>query len=224
MLTLRDVLKAANELGEGNRAPSLKYALWLAALSPQKSLAENSRASQVLRRYVRGSLPKRETLRRNLREARVGMLYESMLDALYWVEMLEFFGVLKAYETLPESAEGWVAWRDGLRDVVKGHGLGYKCLSFAALLFDPLGCDLVPVDRHVLARLGYKQVGSPQSRKRYTAVERQVRDERDAAGYAALPVALWHWLKWEEWRQFKHESEGREGCESHAGLSVRRYS
>jgi hypothetical protein len=152
------------------------------------------------------------------------MLYESMLDALYWVEMLEYFGVLKAYETVPESAEGWIAWRDGLREVVKGHGLGYKVLSFAALLFDPLGCELVPVDRHVLARLGYKGDGSPQTRKKYTEVETRVRDERDAAGYAKVPLALWHWLKWEEWRQAKQPDVERVGCESHGALSVRKYS
>jgi hypothetical protein len=224
-MDMHAVTFAATELGQGHKAASLKFALWIAAMSPQKDVVLNGRAARVLAGYVSGGLPQdRELVYRALKRATVGIVYATMIDALYWVEQLDNFGALKAYEQVPTDHEGWIAWRDGLRAICKGHGLGYKVISFAGLIYAPLACDLVPVDRHVMARLGYKRVGSPQTRGGYTRVEEQVRCERDGAGYTHIPLALWHWLKWEEYRQETGASKAHgTGCESHARLSCRAY-
>src|SRR5260370_852840 len=79
----------------GPRQPSLKYALWVAAMSPQKSLAENARAATVLARYVRHPLPRNpETLWRALHVAGAGQVYKLRIDAIYWAETCEHFGML----------------------------------------------------------------------------------------------------------------------------------
>jgi len=221
-IDLHSVMQAANELDRGPRAASLKYALWIAALSPNKSLTENARAATVLARYVRHDLPRNpETLRHNLHRAGAGMVYGSMLDACYWVETCERFGMLARFEEVPHTYAAWVDWRDGLRAILKGHGYGYKVISFAGLLYAPLDCELVPVDRHVLRRFGIftksgNLRGTPQTRNPYMRVEARVIAERAENGYAHIPLALWHWVRWAEQRD-------GDTVESHAGLSCRCY-
>ena len=230
MLELLDIIGAAVKLASGEGQPSLKYALQIAALSPQKSVKQNVRAAEVLGRYVASNLPDRETLAQELAANGSGMVYGTMLDACYWAERCERAGWLRPYETVPQGYDAWVRWRDGLRHILAGHGFGYKVISFAGLIYAPLECELCPIDRHVLARLdartrnGKPRAGSPQQRGVYLSIEREVIAERDAAGKANIPLGLWHWLRWEQWRELSGASRAwGDGLATHAGLSCRNY-
>ena len=229
MLDLADIIGAAVKLAGSEGQPNLKFALQIAALSPQKSVRQNACAAEVLARYVESGLPEsRESLRRELARNGSGMVYGTMIDACYWAELMDRTGLLDPYKRVPQGYEAWVSWRDGLRELLRGHGFGYKVISFAGLIYAPLECELVPVDRHVLARLGITSrtgrplSSSPQSRHMYLTIERMVRAERDAAGKSGVPLGLWHWLRWEQWRESTGASRAwGDGLDEHAKLSCR---
>lgn len=215
MVTQRDVMLAAQELVDGRLDEhSVKRALWSAILSIQSSLVSNADKLAVVLPYADTHLPDKRTLRRLM--AGRGLVYDTMLDALYWAEMLEWRGELAGMEHIGRTRDEQIVWRDTMWDLWHdesgGHGMARKTISMAALILDPLHCQLVPVDRHVLARLGVKQ---PRSRRRYHEIEQMVACER---GGKRLPLALKHWQAWENWRQ---RGRVRSGCESHAGLSCR---
>lgn len=231
-VTLDNVILGANDLASGGRRASVKFALWIAACSANQGLEENGRMARVLAQYVRGGLPDRETLTAELLAVKCN-LYGTMLDAIYHAEMLEQAGELRAYGVRPRTRAGWLAWRDRLHalyhDQSGAHGMAWKTISFAALILWPTACELVPVDRFVMARLGEttktgKPKGSPQVRATYLKIEGYVRSERDALGFGLVPLGLWHWLTWEQWRQQVGASLGMGGqAQSHAALSCRAY-
>lgn len=220
MITLSDVGLAALELASGPEKPSVKMALWAGITSAQNGLQTNARQVELLRKWARTGLP-RDTEQVYARLQGTGNFTQVKLLGLYYADSLERHGVLRGLEDIGVGWDEQHAWRKRVYALMHRHGMAWKTISFAALILDPLGCELCPVDRHVLARLGFT-CETARSWRRYSAVERIVQFERDLAGYESTPLGLWHWLKWEEWRQAKGASHAA-GCESHALLSCRVY-
>lgn len=220
MLTLADTLRAAHELGTGHEQPSVKMALWAGILSANASVTQNEKQLDILRPFVRVGLPDDP---QELFRAMKGTqnFFGAKCRGLYWVEKLERDGKLAGLEHIGCTAQEQEAWRKQVYGLMHGHGMGWKAISFAAGILSPLTCELVPVDRHVLKRLGYPTDRSPKGYKVYVGIEEQVRHERDTARYDLVPLFVWHWLKWEEWRQHTGASTSTAGCQTHAGLSCR---
>lgn len=224
-ITLEETIEAAQELAEGDNPPNVKFALWIAALSTQQTLEKNARLAELLRVFIFQPLPEHETLFRYLKQSKA-VLYKNHLKSLYYTEYLEKCGMLEGLEDIGTTYEDQVAWRDRVFKLCHGHGLSWKTISFAALLIDPMHSELSINDRHVMMRLGYNTKRSPATRNTYLAVEKQVIQEREENGYARLPLALFHWWKWEEYRETHVSRQYRkaEHVESHALLSPRMYT
>lgn len=220
MVTIEDVYEQASELNQGDFKPSVKFALWCAALSTQQTLHKNCLLADLLRPYIDKPLPERDTLWRLLKRA-AGVLYNQHFIALYHIEYLEKSGQLNGLENIGECYLDQVDWRDKVYKLCNGKGLAWKTISFAALILAPLSCELVPVDRHVLARLGYDNSKGVPQRKRYLAIESEVIDEQWDNNQEEIPTSLWHWYKWEEYRQLNLHSKS-DVCESHGSLSCRK--
>lgn len=227
MITYADVHRAACELAEGPHNPSIKVALMAALLSAQTSLVQNGRQMRVLRErgWLRRLPYDHEQVYAAMRGT--GMFTRRKCEGLYWVESLDNAGKLRELAWPGDTLEEQSHWREQVYLLLHGHGMAYKTISFACLLLNPLNCQLVPVDRHVLARFGLPGECA-KSIKRYLAIEKMVRDERDTAGYSAISLGLWHWLKWEQWRekvnaQVRTGAGKQNGCESHSALSCRAY-
>lgn len=222
-VTYASVRRAASALGEGNERPSVKVALMAAILSAQESLERNANEVQVLRErgWLQALPHDHETVWAALKG--LGYVTRTKVGGLYWAEKLDKAGLLKGLGCIGTGYEQQSAWREQVYKLMHGHGMAYKTISFAALILDPLHCELVPIDRHVLARFGFDNRKGVGSIKRYLQIERMVQDERDAAGFAHMPLGLWHWLKWEEWRQQTGASKSAGECQSHAALSCRNY-
>lgn len=206
---------------EGDKPASIKAALWYAAVSANNSLDQNCKIARVLRTFVASeALPEKhsELFDRVEREAGTRKLTSVTRESIYITAEKDAIGALDDIADLPVGYAAQVAWRD---TVAKMFGLGYKTASFAALLLRPDICELVPVDRHVLARLGYVERDSPSARKKYLEVEHKVIAEQAEAGID-LPHGQWHWYKWEEYRQLKGVSK-HHTLELHDDLNVRKY-
>lgn len=220
MIDLDDVYCAATDLASGPENPSVKLALWAGLLSAQSGLENNARQLDLLRKWARKGLPRNpEKVYRRL-EGTSNFTHVKCVG-LYHIEALERAGKLAGLEDIGEDWDAQDAWRKQVYKLMHGHGMAWKTITFAALILDPLRCDLCPVDRHVLHRLGIPRETVP-SRTQYLAVERIVQFERMAAGCEQVPLGLWHWLKWEQWRQATGASNAG-ACESHARLSCRVY-
>lgn len=221
MVTLNDVIRTATELATGENTASVKFALWVSALSTQQSLSANCRLAELLRPYIDTPLPTNENgeLWVYLSQAK-GVLYRSHIRALYHIEGLERAGELNGLENIGDNYTSQLAWRERVYHLVHGYGMAYKTVSFAALIIDPLHCELVPVDRHVNARLGFNKNISCKSLKQYLEREQLVMSERNDAGFNDIPLGLWHWFKWEQYRQTVGASKSH-SCESHNGLNCR---
>lgn len=223
MIDIQSTIQAAIELEQGSQAPSVKFALWIAALSTQQTLEKNGKLARLLALYVTQPLPEREALYQYLKQAKA-VLYTVHLDSLYYIEYLEKTGQLDGLERIGSGYLDQCRWRDRVYKLTHGHGLGWKTISFAALILEPSKSELVPVDRHVLRRLGYNTDNSPQTKRAYIAVEQQVIDERDTAGCSTIPLGIFHWYKWEEYRAVKSVGyRGNGDIETHAPLSCRAY-
>lgn len=222
-VTYASVRRAACELGSGNERPSVKVALMAAILSAQESLERNAKEMQVLRE--RGWLTKLPDDHEQVWQALRGLGYvtRTKLKGLYWAEKLDKAGLLRGLENIGTGYEQQSAWREQVYKLMHGHGMAYKTISFAALILEPLACELVPIDRHHLKRLGYDNKAGCSSIKRYLAIEQTIRDERDMAGFERVPLGLWAWLQWETWRQQTGASKSAGECQSHAALSCRSY-
>ena len=202
MVTLQDVLKQAQALAGGPKPTSVELALWAGALSCQQELEPNGRALDAIRFAVESYLPDRDTLASLLRQARCFFTGRT-LDTLYYVEMLSHAGKLRGFEHIGNGYAEHLEWRDDLLALVQGHGLSFKTVSFAALLIDPLHCELVPVDRHVMAMRNVSDKVKNQISRNlmyYAEIELEVMDDRDRE-YPGLPTGLYHWLRWEQYRQ-----------------------
>jgi hypothetical protein len=220
MIDLGDVYCAASDLASGPERPSVKLALWAGLLSAQSGLENNARQLDLLRKWARKGLPRNPAVV-NRRLEGTGNFTHVKCVGLYYVEALERHGLLAGLEDIGADYNAQDAWRKRVYKLVHGHGMAWKTITFAALILDPLHCELCPVDRHVLARLGFT-IQSVPSRKRYLAVEHAVQFERVVAECERIPLGLWHWLRWEQWRQDTGASNAA-GCESHARLSCRVY-
>lgn len=221
-VTYVSVRRAACALGEGHERPSVKVALQAAILSAQESLERNAREMQVLRE--RGWLIELPDDHEQVWQALKGLghVTRTKVEGLYWAEKLDKAGLLKGLGCIGTGYEQQSAWREQVYRLMHGHGMAYKTISFAALILNPLGCELVPVDRHHLKRLGFTDE-SCSSIRRYLQIEQTIRDERDMAGYEHVPLGVFAWLQWESWRQQTGASKSAGECESHAALSCRNY-
>lgn len=221
MFSIDDVKQAVSELMQGNNEPSVKLAFWYSALSTMQQLKRNCAVASLLRAYRDKPLPPREELYNQLRLSGA-IVFTRHMDSLYYVEYLEKAGLLDGLEHIGTIYPAQVEWRDKVHALVKGHGLSWKTISFAALLLQPETCQLVPVDRHVLMRLGYNSKDSPGNRERYINIELHVMREQADSSYTDIPLSWFHWLKWEEYRQLVAKSSACNGTmESHKDLSCR---
>lgn len=226
MLTLATVETAARELASvrAREVPRVKVALWAAILSANKPLSWNAAQVQALRGYVDcwGTLPDDPLLVWDI--LRSGHRFASRAEArrVLAVELADRRGLLAGWERKPETLAQWWQRR---RVFAAFEGLSWKTATFALWLLWPLECPLVPVDTHVCARLGvsreeYKRLSrkTDTGYARYYAVEKQVRDEWDKAG-RPVPLSVWHWWTWEQWRQLTGKATLSDTPESHWGLS-----
>lgn len=222
-VTYASVRRAACALGEGHERPSVKVALQAAILSAQESLERNAKEMQVLREH--GWLHDLPSDPEQVWQALKGLGYvtRTKVEGLYWAEKLDRAGKLAGLDDIGRGYAQQQVWREQVYRLMHGHGMAYKTISFAALILDPLGCELVPIDRHHLKRLGYDNKRGCASIRRYLAIEQMIRDERDVAGFDHVPLGLWAWLQWESWRQQTGASKSAVECQSHAALSCRNY-
>lgn len=215
-ITLTGCLEVIRELAEtGEQEPSVKLALFAAALSPQKKLALNGKQTRVMAAFVHDKLPSRDKLRAWLTGKGKGYVTDNQLDSLYAIEAAEQSGTLPDCPQDDWSLEDWQAWA---ADCERLHGIGQKTARFAGLLLRPLSCPLCPVDTWVMTRLGYDH-DTPRNRTEYLDIERLVLEERDRNGHSDLPLGAWHWFKWSEIRQECGAEKLSERPESHKDLS-----
>lgn len=219
MIKLADVIEDARRLSAGRKV-NVKFALWLGCLTANASIAETCEQARRLRPYARRRLPQdSDKIVRLL--AGTG-LTTVKLRGLYHVQGLADSGALRGLETLGATYSEQLAWRDRVWGLCHGHGFALKTISMAALLIDPLHCELVPVDRHVLARLGlpenYTAGDSRPAIARYLEVEQFVHHERDGHAWY-ISAAVEHWLLWARWIAAKYPD--RATLESHAPLTCR---
>ena len=64
----------------------------------------------------------------------------------------------KAYDSLPTN-NNWADWRDYHREQL--WGIGNAKISFTAELMDPLNCDIICIDRHILHAFGQNKEKAP---------------------------------------------------------------
>jgi hypothetical protein len=121
--------------------------------------------------------------------------------------------------------QDWREWRRAAYKATRGLGLAYKTLSFAALLLWPTRSQLVPVDRHVCARLGIDGADVARTMRQaglYTAAEDDVCQEWQKAG-SPYTLGVWHWYKWEAWRQANGDAPLAGVPQSHQWLNCYAY-
>ncbi len=222
-MTLEDTLREAIALEQkGDKDPSVKLAVWASALSADMSLGKNCQLARLVARFVEDRLPAEPELFQYLSQATRRLRRNSHMRALARAEELEDLGLLAQFLEFPDEYSEQVKWRDRLYALMTGYGMAWKTCSMVALCLYPTRSHLVPVDRHVLARLGL-QAGSPSKCDEYLAIERMVLDEQERNQHQEVSGLVWHWFKWEEWRQLQGASLAVEGAESHLGLSCRWY-
>jgi hypothetical protein len=189
---------------------NIKRAVYAAGFSPNQKLPANCTVARALVPYTFEPLPEKQALYEYLMDTnrqapsgrKANLSCSSYWSSIYRAEELETFGKLADLCWKPTNRAEWVEWRDQMyalwHSKDRGYGMSYKTISFAALLLWPLECELVPVDTHVLQRLGCPEKGTPQQRTRYMEIEQMVIDERHEAGCDDTPLGIWHWLKWNE--------------------------
>lgn len=237
--TVADATACANELrqagGEHNHAaPNVKLALAYAIASGNNRLDRNGKQAQQLREYAmahRGKLPVSSAVVTDVTGVTGFPVTPNQARGIAALQERERLGELVELNHMPTNGHEWLLWRQTVRQF---YCLGWKTASFAALLAWPFDCPLVPVDRHVVARLAYagklsqygmtgdqvyKTIGGSTDRayRLYRQVERQVGNEKLLAG-EQCSTALWHWAKWSSWRAFQGIEDG-DTCESHRLLS-----
>lgn len=234
MANIYDVLEDAKRLASGN-TPSLKLALWIAALSPNQKLSVNGKLGRAMSYYVTCPLPPNKSDLYDELKPLKAILFRSHVDALYaieqWYNAHVMLGTIHEYEHVGETYEEQCIWRTKIVSAIRG--LGLKTVSFALLIFAPLQCELIPLDRHHLNRLGYtnrkgKAKLSIGNEQEYIKVEKLILQEQSQEtidDIRNVPLALYAWLLWERYRQEKGASKIVEGIESHyaVGLSCREY-
>lgn len=234
----REMVNAGEYYHERHTVPNVKLALAAGILSANNRLDRNGWQVHSLREYMQlhnGRFPADiETLKAI---TSLAGYTASRQHCVYLLELqaAEDDGQLAPLSHKPQTANEWLLWRQAARTL---RGLGWKTASFAALLMWPFDCPLVPVDRHVIARLAFagklQRFNIPpeklQSRLRndasgyrlYRAIERIVGNEKlrsSDVNARHVSTAIWHWAQWSTWRQFVGQ-EPKGSCESHANLSA----
>jgi hypothetical protein len=221
VLSVQSAIRAANDLYTPGYEANLKYALWAASLSPQKRLSYNILQAEALLPYIDRPLPQNNEAVFNLIRSAHPFVSHSNAKYILAIEAAERDGRLDELSHMPTTYHDWLAWR--LAVVSQFKGISFKAASFVALLMWPLDCPLIPVDSHVVARLGLPKsmyLASSKSYKVYRLIEKMVLHEWYKSGYRHLvSPAVWHWYKWSEWRQATGDEPISDECESHCGLS-----
>lgn len=225
----KDLIYTIDQASYEVKPENVKRALFNAAFSPNQELQPNGTVALALKPYVTKDLPHKSELYAYLLETnkqaekgyRANLSCQSYWQAVYHIESLHKRGLLEQFCIEPQTFLEWRTTRDRLyalfHDGTGNYGMSWKTLSFALLLIWPLTCDLVPVDRFVMARFGLDG-GSPQEKKAYERVEQLVIDERKEAGFENIPLGQWHWYKWEEYRQLQGKSLADGAVQSHRAL------
>lgn len=241
-----DLLELEAEYGPGWIVGfSSKLAVAISALSANMALNLNCALADVIRDFVVGSFPidandkkmfrpvterfegiTAVACRRNylMAIARAENLPDADLDAIIAT-------------TPPDDYASQVELRDKLHALMTGHGMSYKTLSMVWLVAWPLISWLVPVDRHVMARLGLdKEKNDLSDRCTYLAIERIVIRELEEVqadetlcaliseqGIEAASIRYleWHWATWLAYRMLAGVPEST-GV-SHQQLGCRHY-
>jgi hypothetical protein len=241
-----DLLQLEADFGPGWLVGfSSKLAIAISALSANMALNLNCELADIIRDYVVSGFPidandkkmfrpvteRFETVtavacRRNylMAIARAENLTDSLLDEII--------------ATTPEDDyASQVLLRDKLHALMTGHGMSWKTLSMVWLVAWPMLSWLIPVDRHVMARLGLdKEKNDLSDRVTYLAIERLVIRELEAVQADPTLCALireqgidpatirfleWHWATWLAYRMLAGVPEST-GV-SHQQLGCRHY-
>ena len=215
MIDLQTSTDGMMELLYGDKAPSFIFALRSGALSKLQELSANGRMSRLIAPFTNKPLPDRETLTALLRLSH-GVLFGSHLDALYAIDELWLSGKLDKFVDMPLSHDGQSAMREELVSLV--YGMSHKTVSLAMLIYMPLACQLIPIDRHHLRRLGMNPHRIPVGKK-YLALELSIIAERDEQGYKNVPSGTYAAHLW----GIQRDGVDAESYPSHKNLSCRWY-
>lgn len=221
-VTIEEAAKLIRELSEGGD-PSLLHALRAAALSPRMNLSSNSGYALVLKGWHDSPLPERYELRATLDQAMrtdgSGKLaygrMESHLDTLYALDDFWFSGLWDdVIHGIGTTLDEQRMWRCRMNSLVRG--MGFKCLSWALFIYDPLGCQVLTLDTWHAKRLVVDAAllmrDTANSHKLYEQLESQTIAEVSAL-YPGYPSTVGAACLWFNIRG--------QGYESHAGLNCR---
>jgi len=215
MINLQESQAGMMELLYGDKPANLRFALQTACLSAMQSLEPNGRLARLLAPFVNQPLPAREVLYPLLKNAR-GILFHSHLDALYAIDELWLSGKIDKFVDMPFSHDGQCAMREELVTLI--HGMSHKTVSLAMLIYMPLACQLIPIDRHHLRRLNLNPHRIPVGKK-YVALELSILAERDEQGYKNVPLGTYAAHLW----GIQRDGENATEYPSHRALSCRWY-
>ena len=215
MINLETTLSSMTDLQFGNREPDFIFALRTSVLSSLQNLECNGKLSRLLAPFTCKRLPARDVLYPLLQLAH-GHVWSIHMQALYKIDELEAEGKLDQFKTVPSTYEGQVKWRDALVALVPGCGM--KIASFCMLIYAPMQCMLIALDRHHLRRLGMNPNRAPIGAK-YIAVEMAIMSERDEMGYSHVNLGIFSAFVWAQQR----DGIDAESYPSHKKLSCRWY-
>jgi hypothetical protein len=222
-VTYHDVTQAASALVSARHEPDVRVALVAGILSSQKAVNIEERQISVLRPLILANELTRDEAELYRLISAHGMVSHKQCEAILDVMSAYDEGRLAHLQAMPQDMRGWDEWR---KEVAKMKCLSWKTASFVAGLMWPFYCPFVPIDSHVCARLGKMSVyrsGKLSSKSRpsyrlYRSIERTIWREWVDAGRPLPSLFLWHWFKWEEWRQSEGDSTVEDGAQSHEGL------
>lgn len=222
----QDVVNASLPGYPNHARPDIRLAMWAATLSAQRNLKVNGKLLTGLRPYVHRNEPLPTSPDTVLAILKSGAKFCCRNDAVHvcWVDWAYHQGLLEPLTHKPTDYAGWLQWRRTFLKIAGGHGFSWKTASFTALLMWPLDCPLVPVDRHVVARL-YEPASLCErlgAWRNYDRLEQRVVEEWVSNGQPC-GLGLWHWYTWSAWRQATGDEKQADSCESHAMLSPYAY-
>jgi hypothetical protein len=219
MFELSTAREGMLELMYGDKSPSLLFAFRTAALSAMQPLEANGEYARMLAPYANRRLPERDVLEALLRSYHgPHSLYHTHFDTLYVIDELYFNHVIDQPVDDLDTFEKQSAWRERLVKLIKG--MSYKTVSMALLIYMPLTCELVPIDRHHLRRYGFDPDKS-LTRCKYLGLEARMQADRNNEGYPDVPLGLYTAYYWGVQRD--GEECYRNGRTSHQKMSCRWY-
>lgn len=220
VVTIEQASRIVDELTAGTE-PSLLHALRVAAMSPRLKLSCNAGYAEALCPWRTSPLPPREELVFVLAQAkRPGTdkpaygIMQSHINTLYAIDEFWWSSVRDYTYEIGTALPAQRRWRCWMNSHVRG--MGFKCLSWALFIYDPLGCKLLTLDSWHARRLGVDYTtlcrDNSKSHVSYEAYESQVIEEVSKMFPGYLPTVgaacLWFNMR-------------NQGPESHAGLNCR---